>query len=81
MTLWILEIDEIKTVPNVPLSHPFVERFLRDSMSSRPRSKRAWDRSIAKFVSDAVRFAAAAELTKRTLHADQLGVASDFCCI
>jgi putative transposase len=23
-----LEIDEIKTVPHVPLSHPFVERFI-----------------------------------------------------
>jgi putative transposase len=26
--LRILEIDEIKTVPNVPLSHPFVERVI-----------------------------------------------------
>src|SRR5262245_39802150 len=26
--LRILEIDEIKTVPNVPLSHPFVERLI-----------------------------------------------------
>jgi transposase InsO family protein len=26
--LWILEIDEIKTVPHVPLSHPFVERLI-----------------------------------------------------
>ena len=24
----ILEIDEIKTVPHVPLSHPFVERLI-----------------------------------------------------
>jgi putative transposase len=27
-TLRILEIDEIKTVPSVPLSHPFVERLI-----------------------------------------------------
>jgi hypothetical protein len=27
--LRILEIDEIKTVPNVPMSHPFVERLIR----------------------------------------------------
>src|SRR5215467_2653035 len=27
-TLRILEIDEIKTVPHVPLSHPFVERLI-----------------------------------------------------
>ena len=27
--LRILEIDEIKTVPNVPLSHSFVERLIR----------------------------------------------------
>ena len=26
--LRILEIDEIKTVPSVPLSHPFVERLI-----------------------------------------------------
>ena len=26
--LRILEIDEIKTVPHVPLSHPFVERLI-----------------------------------------------------
>ena len=26
--LWILEIDEIKTVPHVPVSHPFVERLI-----------------------------------------------------
>ena len=26
--LRILEIDEIKTVPHVPLSHPFVERVI-----------------------------------------------------
>src|SRR3982074_806461 len=26
--LRILEIDEIKTVPHVPLSHPFVERLV-----------------------------------------------------
>jgi putative transposase len=26
--LWILEIDEVKTVPHVPLSHPFVERLI-----------------------------------------------------
>src|SRR6202011_3863490 len=26
--LRILEIDELKTVPNVPLSHPFVERLI-----------------------------------------------------
>jgi transposase InsO family protein len=26
--LRILEIDEIKTVPNVPLSHPFIERLI-----------------------------------------------------
>jgi len=26
VNLRILEIDEIKTVPHVPLSHPFVER-------------------------------------------------------
>jgi transposase InsO family protein len=26
--LRVLEIDEIKTVPNVPLSHPFVERVI-----------------------------------------------------
>jgi hypothetical protein len=26
--LRILEIDEIKTVPNVPVSHPFVERVI-----------------------------------------------------
>jgi transposase InsO family protein len=27
-TLRVLEIDEIKTVPHVPLSHPFVERLI-----------------------------------------------------
>ena len=27
-TLRLLEIDEIKTVPHVPLSHPFVERLI-----------------------------------------------------
>ena len=27
-SLRILEIDEIKTVPDVPLSHPFVERLI-----------------------------------------------------
>jgi putative transposase len=27
-TLWILEVAEIKTVPYVPLSHPFVERLI-----------------------------------------------------
>ena len=27
-TLGVLEIDEIKTVPHVPMSHPFVERLL-----------------------------------------------------
>ncbi len=26
--LWVLEINEIKTVPYVPLSHPFVERLI-----------------------------------------------------
>jgi putative transposase len=26
--LRILEIDEVKTVPHVPLSHPFVERLI-----------------------------------------------------
>jgi putative transposase len=26
--LWILEIHEFKTVPDVPLSHPFVERLI-----------------------------------------------------
>ena len=26
--LRVLEIDEIKTVPNVPVSHPFVERLI-----------------------------------------------------
>jgi putative transposase len=26
--LWIFEIDEIKTVPYVPLSHPFVDRLI-----------------------------------------------------
>jgi hypothetical protein len=27
-SLWVLEVDEIKTVPHVPLSHPFVERLI-----------------------------------------------------
>ncbi len=27
-TLRVLEVDEIKTVPHVPLSHPFVERLI-----------------------------------------------------
>jgi hypothetical protein len=27
-TLGVLEIDEIKTVPHVPMSHPFVERLI-----------------------------------------------------
>jgi hypothetical protein len=27
--LRILEIDEVKTVPDVPISHPFVERLIR----------------------------------------------------
>ncbi|GMW05624.1 MAG: integrase core domain-containing protein [Gammaproteobacteria bacterium] len=26
--LWVLEINEIKTVPYVPLSHPFIERLI-----------------------------------------------------
>jgi putative transposase len=28
VNLRILEIDEVKTVPNVPMSHPFVERLI-----------------------------------------------------
>ena len=28
--LRVLEIDEIKTVPYVPMSHPFVERLIGD---------------------------------------------------
>jgi hypothetical protein len=36
--LRILEIDEIKTVPHVPMSHPFVERLDRHDAAriSRP---------------------------------------------
>ena len=36
--LRLLEIDEIKTVPHVPLSHPFVERLIRDDAARMPGS-------------------------------------------
>ena len=36
--LRLLEIDEIKTVPHVPLSHPFVERLIGDDAARMPGS-------------------------------------------
>jgi hypothetical protein len=42
--LRILEIDEIKTVPHVPLSHPFVERgsaAYSSSITARRRNRSA----------------------------------------
>jgi hypothetical protein len=52
--LRILDIDELKTVPHVPLSHPFVERLIGRSGENSRRSPLFWnardlERKLAEF--------------------------------